>query len=669
MPASSLVWSVGSIALSSLIAPTIADGSGSLYHLTEAWQGEKFLDHFKFYSGADPTNGFVTYANQSYAESTGLVEVTSSGSFYMGVDYKTTLSPNGPGRDSVRIESKEFYDEGLYIIDLKHMPGSVCGTWPAFWSVGPNWPHDGEIDIIEGVNKHESNEIVLHTSGSCALSTENDMTGTMTSSECGEASGTVGCVVQGQNGTSGAPFNQQGGGVYAMEWTAEFIKIWYFARSEIPQSITNGNPDTTAFGTPMAHLQGTCNFHERFQSQKFILDTTFCGDWAGGVFGTSGCPVSDPSNPIQSCVNYVAENPAAFKEAYWEINYIKLFQTGASQATSSVAPQAQTATASVSQAASTISSATSTVAPEPTTAVSETASGDSSVDATVVPEPAESKTTAVPAASTETTAAPAGPSSDDNEEGSDAVSQTTIYVTSTTTICSATQKGSIKTLGGGETDVSPASSSAATAVTAAVPTPTAQQPSESQTEESGVTGGYPGTSDVSPESPAAETGSTVSTPGAEQPEPSQPGTTSVDAVTAPAAASTPAPAADETPEGASPVGAPEPQQIPGEPEPTTAAANPPASVAPIHTPSPSSSWLIHSSSRIASSSKVASTTTSATHSSKTTEAITAAPTTEASSGSTGTSPESPVFTSGARKSVGVTGVASIVCGLVMAMLA
>jgi hypothetical protein len=663
-----------------LIAPTIADGSGSRYQLTEAWQGEKFLDYFKFYTGADPTNGFVTYANQSYAESSGLIEVTSSGSFYMGVDYKTTLSTNGPGRDSVRIESKEYYDEGLYIIDLQHMPGSVCGTWPAFWSVGPNWPYDGEIDIIEGVNKHEANEIVLHTSGSCSLSSENDMTGSMTSSECGEASGTVGCVVQGKNGTSGAPFNKQGGGVYAMEWTAEFIKIWYFARGEIPTSITNGSPDTTAFGTPMAHLQGTCNFHERFKSQKFILDTTFCGDWAGGVFGTSGCPVSDPSSPIQSCVKYVAENPAAFKEAYWEINYIKLFQTGKDSATASVVSQAQTGTTSLPQTAAPISSVTSTTAPEPTTAVSETASGDVSVDATAVPKPAESKTSAgaetitVPAPSTETTSTPASPSSDGNAEGSDTVSQTTIYVTSTTTICAATsQKGSIKTLGGGETGVSPASS-VETALTAVVPTLTAQQPSESQVVESTVNGGTPNPTDVSPESPTVETtsGSSESTLIAQQPEQSQPGATSIDAATAPPAASNPAPTGQETPEGASPVGATESQQNPSEPAPTTAAAaaagTPPAGVAPIHSPSPSSSWLIHSSSRVASSSKVASTTTSATRSTTTSEGITsAAPT--GSSESTATNPESPVFTAGAHKSVGVSSIAGIVCGLVLAMLA
>lgn len=667
MSSSSFVWTVGSIALSSLITPTIADGSGSRYQLTEAWQGEKFLDHFKFFSGSDPTNGFVTYANQSYAESSGLIEVTESGSFYMGVDYKTKLSPNGPGRDSVRIESKEYYDEGLYIIDLQHMPGSVCGTWPAFWSVGPNWPYDGEIDIIEGVNKHEANEIVLHTSGSCSLSSENDMSGTMSSSECGESSGTIGCVVKGQTGTSGAPFNEKNGGVYAMEWTSSFVKIWYFARSEIPQSITEGNPDTTAFGTPMAHLQGTCDFGERFKSQKFILDTTFCGDWAGGVFGDSGCPVSDPSNPIQSCVNYVAENPAAFKEAYWEINYIKLFQTGTGHSTASIASQAETATAVVSKTVDSVPSVTSTPILETTAPAPETVSAEAPATSSAVPEPANpqtsvagAETTAAPAPSPKTTAAPASPSSDDSD-GADAVSETTIYVTETTTICGAsTQKGTIQTIGGGETEVSPASSTVESAATPAAPTPTSQEPVASLAGTT-VNGGTPVPTDVSPETPAEETAgeSGAPTPSAEQPEKPQPAATSIETGIVPPPVSNPAPTEQGTPEGASPVDATESRHVPDEPAPTSAA--------PIRSPSPSS-WTISSSSRVASSSSFASTTSSASRTTSATKEATA-PTETDSGASTGTNPESPVFTAGASKSVGISGLAGIVCGIAMAMLA
>ena len=35
--------------------------------------------------------------------------------------------------------------------------GSTCNDWPAFWTVGQNWPADGEIDIAEGLGTLTSN--------------------------------------------------------------------------------------------------------------------------------------------------------------------------------------------------------------------------------------------------------------------------------------------------------------------------------------------------------------------------------------------------------------------------------------------------------------------------------------------------------------------------------
>jgi hypothetical protein len=57
----------------------------------------------------------------------------------------------GVGRYSVRISSKKSWGTGsLVVVDLAHAPGGQCGTWPAMWLLGPNWPWGGEIDIIEG---------------------------------------------------------------------------------------------------------------------------------------------------------------------------------------------------------------------------------------------------------------------------------------------------------------------------------------------------------------------------------------------------------------------------------------------------------------------------------------------------------------------------------------
>ncbi|KAF9891629.1 hypothetical protein FE257_003640 [Aspergillus nanangensis] len=563
MPSSSLLWSVGSLALSTLVSPAIATG-GTHYQLLEAWQGQNFLDYFEFFDGGDPTNGFVTYVNQSHAESSGLINITPSGSLYMGVDHETTLSPTGPGRESVRIETKRFYDEGLYVVDIKHMPGSICGTWPAFWSVGPSWPGDGEIDIIEGVNKHDSNKIVLHTSGSCDVGGSNDMSGTMTSGECGEASGTIGCVVEGEKGSSGDPFNAQGGGVYAMEWKAEFIKIWFFPRKAIPTSITSGNPNTAEFGIPMAHLQGTCDFHERFTAQKFIFNTAFCGDWAGGIFGDSGCPISDPSSPMNSCANYVATNPAAFKDAYWEINSIKLFKLGITPVTPPLLTSAisSATTAAIESAVTSEAHGGETDKPA---ALPNIASTTTSAAEPQRPATTSHKDVPVPSNPTDvdptrlhggnqdsqptTAAAPTGnsPVGNDNGEAKAPKSKMTRYVTETTTICPKTQAqgGSIATTPPAAA-VPSAGDETATAPVVPVPVPTGVDSHAHET-------------DANPE------------------------TLPVAVPTAPPAP----PVSEPAPEPSDAVPPPEEPAAPSSQE--SVHVNPPTSVAPIGTPKPSAS--------------------------------------------------------------------------------
>lgn len=329
----------------------------------EQWQGRHFLDYFNFHVGSDPTNGFVNYLDKSAAEQAGLVKYTDSGSIHLGVDHTTRLSTSGPGRNSVRIGTKKYYGQSLIVADIAHMPGSICGTWPAFWSVGQNWPTDGEIDIIEGVNKQDHNEIVMHTGGTCSIQ-DKGMSGLVNATGCGEDLGTVGCVIEGQTGSYGTSFNKQGGGVYALEWTSQYLKIWFFPRHAIPPSIKSGNPDVTKFGIPMALVQDpSCDVAKSFKAQSFVFDVTFCGDWAGGVYGQSTCPQTS-SDSFQSCTNFVASHPAAFEQTYWEINSVKVYQTGV---------QAMLTSTSTSTSTSQVSEVTPTPTPE-TAATAETTS-------------------------------------------------------------------------------------------------------------------------------------------------------------------------------------------------------------------------------------------------------------------------------------------------------
>lgn len=88
----------------------------------------------------------------------------------MRTDYTTVLSPSGPGRNSVRIQSKNAYGAGVMIANVRAMPIG-CGTWPALWSNAEDvtWPDGGEIDIIEGINNQDASNSVLHTGWSCSM--------------------------------------------------------------------------------------------------------------------------------------------------------------------------------------------------------------------------------------------------------------------------------------------------------------------------------------------------------------------------------------------------------------------------------------------------------------------------------------------------------------------
>lgn len=120
---------------------------GAPYQLVDDYEPGNFLDKFNFYSSYDPTYGHVQYVNETVATANGYAAVSNRGTFVLKPD-TTNLWPNGGrGRPSVRVISDNTYKNGLFIMDLTHMP-TGCGTWPAYWLLGgPDgiWPGNGEI--------------------------------------------------------------------------------------------------------------------------------------------------------------------------------------------------------------------------------------------------------------------------------------------------------------------------------------------------------------------------------------------------------------------------------------------------------------------------------------------------------------------------------------------
>ncbi|KAG1860665.1 hypothetical protein DFJ58DRAFT_778430 [Suillus subalutaceus] len=49
-------------------------------------------------------------------------------------------------RASIRIMSRQSDNDGFFVFDASYMPVG-CSTWPSFWTVGPNWPMEGQSTL------------------------------------------------------------------------------------------------------------------------------------------------------------------------------------------------------------------------------------------------------------------------------------------------------------------------------------------------------------------------------------------------------------------------------------------------------------------------------------------------------------------------------------------
>ncbi|KAJ6597246.1 glycoside hydrolase family 16 protein [Mycena vulgaris] len=287
----------------------------------DKYQGQSFLDQWNFevYPNGDPTHGLVNYQSQADALKKNLAKVNGN-TLMLAVDDFTPLK-SGQNRDSVRISSKKKYQSGLFIADFAAMP-AACGAWPAWWTVGPNWPNGGEIDVLEGVDVTGSNKMTLHTSAGCSIDPA-QQTGTLSNANCVSGAGdNTGCgVVDSDPASFGKGFNDAQGGVFAHEWLPESgVRIWHFKRSNIPADITNGKPTPETWPTPAGSFPAgpNCDFSKHFTDHVLTIDTTICGDWAGsaGSYSASGCP--------GICADIVA-NAKNFATAKWQINYIAVY--------------------------------------------------------------------------------------------------------------------------------------------------------------------------------------------------------------------------------------------------------------------------------------------------------------------------------------------------------
>ena len=178
--------------------------------------------------------------------------------------------------------------------------------------IGPNWPVDGEIDIVEGVNNYTNNQATVHTNVGCTLASSNSNTLSISGSVVGGTdcaaltTGNQGCGIRAATSNSfGSGFNSNGGGVYAsvyytrakkfrvslisilVVWDTDGIAVYFFPANSIPSDITAGAPLPDTWGTAQARWPATsCAPFQFFVNHSAIFDTTlwYVGHWLATTY-------------------------------------------------------------------------------------------------------------------------------------------------------------------------------------------------------------------------------------------------------------------------------------------------------------------------------------------------------------------------------------------------
>jgi hypothetical protein len=248
----------------------------------------------------------------------------------------SVVDDSARGRDSVRLHSKATFTHGVFIMEVEHIPAG-CATWPAWWLTNDPWPSHGEIDVIEQIHGVGQNNFVGHTEGRCDAGAPSDSFQgnwkpsypwiTNPSTDCTLSSNPQGCAADLPPGTFGGPFNRQGGGAFALVWdeTGARVYFWSNACGGLPLDLTTTtqSPFPSTWGLPMARF----NFDspdcspDRFHDLYMVINLTFCGTWAGSLSWMQ-CAFTHGL----SCDRHVRRQPQAFRDAYWAIRSVRVYQ-------------------------------------------------------------------------------------------------------------------------------------------------------------------------------------------------------------------------------------------------------------------------------------------------------------------------------------------------------
>lgn len=278
-------------------------------------------------------------------------------------------------RESVRLTSKKSWKYMLLAMKYTRLP-VACGSWPAFWILGPGtWPGGGELDIMEWANLDVLEMTSLHTTEACHLDpfevnryadfVDVNFYGDwlcghfgrewmeyfghdcyFTPYDCQTAyPAHKGCGPNRASADRRPEIMGGSPGVFAMEWTPEAIKVFHFKEHEIPADLEAEDPQTGGWSKnilgyyPFKASGASCpNYTEVMEPQTIRLNQAYCGDLASFVKWGGRCAdmakelmggdMSD-STAWTTCQEFMLSHEAddyMRNNAYWNVSYIKVFK-------------------------------------------------------------------------------------------------------------------------------------------------------------------------------------------------------------------------------------------------------------------------------------------------------------------------------------------------------
>lgn len=336
-----------------------ADTSKRPYRVDWQATGSDFFRDFDFKTHSH-TNGATRYLGREEAQGSGVIEAHDTHAIMRVGNLSDQFH-----RHSAHISTKKRWKHFLAAFRFSHVPFGP-GVWPAFWMNGEgHWPDGGEVDILEYANA-ESGKVSMHTgkSNKCDLHAE-EVNKCKRMPDMNEMDYNCYTWYRPEDPLLGCGPTEPGAyrngeawsktpGVVAVEWTEEFVKVFFIPEDKIPGDLLLDQPQPNTwdewvisffpFASSEKRQPGSCK-KDPLTPQQLIINIELCGDWAGYTFEpdrrlpqfeqwkrkikNEECTRHHWVSHDDCCSNYLAEpeNGDFLREhAYFNISWLKVYK-------------------------------------------------------------------------------------------------------------------------------------------------------------------------------------------------------------------------------------------------------------------------------------------------------------------------------------------------------